>query len=466
MSRPGKIQPLQRSSPNRDPDRGGDRPRAIVLHTSAGTFEGAARWFGSAESGVSAHYLVGLDGRVAQFADETETARHAGRVLDPTARIAADADANGVNRFTVGIEFEDGGDPLAVSRPASQYETGALLIAEVAARWDIPLDRDHVVGHREIFAAKACPGNLDVDRLVARARELPVDVAGPVKPDPAAINPVFVVGVPRSGTTWVQRMLAMHPEAWALLETYMFSRQVGLGALLRSLPQPTPEQGIDLPPPGLGRIFSRDELVAELRAIAERWLARGSDGSRFVVEKTPWHLSDLELIAEVLTEARFVHVIRDGRDVAVSVAAARSTWSRFAQTSGAQTVREIAGLWSDAMLERERWQLSIGERLLEVRYEEVRADPAEACRHLFAHCRMPHDERLVTEAVRATELDRSVRPPREDRAVRSGLIGQWRDRFGVRDGWSFERRAGEALRATGYEPDARWWRHCRVRSRL
>ena len=172
MPHPGKIQPLRRSSPNRDPDRGGDRPRAIVVHTSDGSFEGTAAWFESERSGVSAHYLVGLDGRLAQFVDETEVARHAGRVLDPTAAIAADAEADGVNRFTIGIEFEDGGDPLAVNRPASQYETGALLIAELAERWEIPLDRDHVVGHRELFAAKACPGNLDVDRLLARAREL------------------------------------------------------------------------------------------------------------------------------------------------------------------------------------------------------------------------------------------------------------------------------------------------------
>ena len=261
-------------------------------------------------------------------------------------------------------------------------------------------------------------------------------------------------------------MLATHPEAWGLLETYMFSRQVGLGALLRSVPPPTPGQSGDLSPPGLGRIFTRDELVAELQAIAERWLARGSDGSRFVIEKSPWHLSDLDLIAEVLTEARFVHVIRDGRDVAVSLAAARGTWSRFARTSGSESAQEIAGLWSEAMLERERWHVLLGERLLEVRYEEVRADPAGACTQLFAHCGMPHDERLVAEAVHATELDRSVRPPREDRAARGGLIGQWRDRFGVRDAWSFERRAGAALRATGYEPDRRWWRHCRLRSRL
>src|SRR4051794_12272677 len=107
-------------------------------------------------------------------------------------------------------------------------------------------------------------------------------------------------------------MLAMHPEAWGLLETYMFSRRAGLGALLDSAPPSEGSAEFDLPPPGLGRIFDRGELVAELRAIALRWLAQGSDGSRFVVEKSPWHLPDLDVIAEILPEARFVHVMRDG----------------------------------------------------------------------------------------------------------------------------------------------------------
>ena len=132
-----------------------------------------------------------------------------------------------------------------------------------------------------------------------------------------SLQPVFVVGVPRSGTTWVQRMLASHPEAWPLLETYMFSRQVGLGALLRSMPAAEPQSDpLDLPPPGLGRIFAREELVAELREIAGRWLRRALRRGLAVRDREePWHLSELDLIAEVLPNARFVNVVRDGRDV-------------------------------------------------------------------------------------------------------------------------------------------------------
>lgn len=159
------IEPL--ATPNFEPGREGHDPRAIVVHTTAGTYDGTVGWFATSESGVSAHYLVGLDGRVGQFVGEGDTALHAGRVRNPTAGFLEDASPN---LYTVGIEFEDGGDAQGVARPDDQYAAGASLIAAIAGRWEIPLDREHVVGHSEIFADKSCPGNLDVERLIRLAR--------------------------------------------------------------------------------------------------------------------------------------------------------------------------------------------------------------------------------------------------------------------------------------------------------
>ena len=157
-------------TPNFEHGRAGARPEAIVLHTTAGDFESALSWFADARSRVSAHYVVGLDGRVARIVDEADTARHAGRVLRPTTPLAARWPDP--NRATVGVEFEDGGDPHGVGRPPEQYAAGSLLLAGIAARWGIPLDRTHVIGHRELFAAKECPGNLDIGRLIEGAGEL------------------------------------------------------------------------------------------------------------------------------------------------------------------------------------------------------------------------------------------------------------------------------------------------------
>jgi len=75
------------------------------------------------------------------------------------------------------------------------------------------------------------------------------------------------------------------------------------------------------------------------------------------------------------------------------------------------------------MRRREVARTLLGEALLEVRYEDVRSDPAQACRRLFAHCGMPHDEELVSRAVEATEFGHEDRPRGEDQPLRAGQVG-------------------------------------------
>ena len=160
------AQPVERlRTPHLVPGRRGRAPRGIVVHTTVGSFDSAAAWFEDPASGVSAHYLVGLDGRVAQFVDEHDAARHT-LAVRPTSPLY---DGNDPNLYTVGIEFEDGGDPDGAARPGAQYASGAALIRAIAARWSIPLDGAHVVGHRELDSSQSCPGNLDLERLLADA---------------------------------------------------------------------------------------------------------------------------------------------------------------------------------------------------------------------------------------------------------------------------------------------------------
>ena len=168
-------------SPNYRRGRGGDRPRAVVIHLMAGSLAGTDAWFRNRKSRVSAHYGIGRGGAVHQYVRERDTAWHAGRVHKPT---WAGLRRGSPNRYTVGIEHEG---HLADDWPEPMLRASAALIAAVCGRWGIPIDRDHVVGHREIYARKACPGDrVDLDRLVALAR----DAAGQ-SPLVARTDPAF-----------------------------------------------------------------------------------------------------------------------------------------------------------------------------------------------------------------------------------------------------------------------------------
>src|SRR4051794_15307096 len=167
--------PVERlHTPHVVPGRRGRAPRAIVVHTTVGSFASAAGWFADPSSGVSAHYLVALDGRIAQFVDEHDAARHT-RAVRPATSLH---DGDDPNLYTIGIEFEDGGAPEAAARTAPQYAAGGALVRGIAGRWSIPLDRDHLIGHRELDASQSCPGNLDLNRLLAAALDERRSAAG------------------------------------------------------------------------------------------------------------------------------------------------------------------------------------------------------------------------------------------------------------------------------------------------
>lgn len=154
-------------SPNKRTGRSGYRPEAIVIHIMEGSLAGTDSWFKSTQSKVSAHYGIGQNGEIHQYVAEGDTAFHAGRTFNCTwkgRRPGVNPNSN-----TIGIEHEGHGDTVW---SAKMYQASAQLLADIANRWSIPLDRDHVVGHCEIYGHKTCPGSkVDLDHLIDLARQ-------------------------------------------------------------------------------------------------------------------------------------------------------------------------------------------------------------------------------------------------------------------------------------------------------
>ena len=136
------------------------RPGAIdriVLHTSTTTFAATVATFQGGGRLVSAHYVV----------DE---------YVDQIAQCVRDEDTSWgcgnwpMNQRCLNIEHVDNGDWNG-TRPDQLYERSARLVALLCRIHPIPLDRASIRRHNEIIAT-ACPDALDVDRIVARAKEI------------------------------------------------------------------------------------------------------------------------------------------------------------------------------------------------------------------------------------------------------------------------------------------------------
>jgi len=158
---------------------GGFRPAAIVIHISEGTLASADAWFNNDAAVVSAHYCVGRSGEVHQYVGEEDTAYHAGSPVNPTWRLLR-PHVN-PNFYTVGIEHEGRAQD---EWPDVQYSTSAELVGEIARRWSIPLDADHIVLHREIRGNKTCPGFVfSREKLLSL-----IPLAGPPEPGKTVIT--------------------------------------------------------------------------------------------------------------------------------------------------------------------------------------------------------------------------------------------------------------------------------------
>ncbi|MFJ4337946.1 N-acetylmuramoyl-L-alanine amidase [Streptomyces sp. NPDC088915] len=130
----------------------------VVIHVVQGSYATALRVFKNPGHGAAAHYVVRKDGHVAQMIRELDVAFHAGN--------------RDMNERSIGIEHEG-----FVDRPedftAAMYEGSARLTADICARYGIPVDREHVIGHVEVEGTDHTdPGpHWDWDRYLRLVRE-------------------------------------------------------------------------------------------------------------------------------------------------------------------------------------------------------------------------------------------------------------------------------------------------------
>jgi hypothetical protein len=240
---------------------------------------------------------------------------------------------------------------------------------------------------------------------------------------------IFNVGSRRSGTYWLQRIVCAHPAvAEVPSETYVFSH--GIAPLMERFHHGD-RNWIDV-----GQIYAdRERLIGAIRILCDTVFGEFvTEGQPYASERTPWHVFHLPLIAEVYPDARFIHIIRDGRDVARSI---------VAQPWPPTTVKEAAEEWRSSVAAGRAAAPELGERLAEVHYEELLADPRAGIERLYAHLGLEGgiDEALAVAGEKVNDWH-------NDERVGSGT---WREAWGRRDRRDFEHEAGELVRELGYD---------------
>ncbi|MGH2759615.1 MAG: sulfotransferase [Actinomycetota bacterium] len=244
---------------------------------------------------------------------------------------------------------------------------------------------------------------------------------------------IFVVGARRSGTNWLQRIVGAHPAVASIpSETYLFSH--GFPPLVERFHHSALGSG------QTGFVYmDRDAMLDGLRDFADsvfEGMRAGLDpGAERIVERTPDHVRHLALMGEVYPDGRFLHIVRDGRDVARSL---RS------QPWGPSSIAEAAEEWRSA-IEAARSAAPQLEHYLEVRYEDLLADPRSGIRTVLDWLGLASDDETVSQTLIEARVRFNVDP--QAPAV---VEGKWRNEFSAQDVSEFDRIGGAVLTALGY----------------
>jgi hypothetical protein len=292
--------------------------------------------------------------------------------------------------------------------------------------------------------------------------------SSPKKKKPKRAPAPFIVGVSRSGTTLLRLMLDAHPQLTIPPETQFFSdvaQACRAGA--------TPEQLIEL----LTAQRRWGDFRLDSGELLQRLRGKEEPGPRFVMrnfyelyaekqgkprwgDKTPGYAERIKRINQVLPESRFVHLIRDGRDAALS---------RSNRAGKDDPIEVTARRWKKRItIARE--QGAEVDHYMEMRYEDLVSDPEANVRRVCEFIELDFDSAMLRHhehaSERMAEMNRDLAAEgtkeertAEDRArshekavepVSTENVGRWRTEMSEADRTAFEAEAGDLLDELGY----------------
>jgi hypothetical protein len=279
------------------------------------------------------------------------------------------------------------------------------------------------------------------------------------------MNPyVFFVGCPRSGTTLIQRIGNAHPLLAVINEqewiAKWWQRRIGIAPdgtvtpeLVETLFSHKRFPRLGLEPERVAQLVRGGERKHYTAFVTELFDLHGqAEGKPLVGEKSPSYVKHLATMHELFPRARFVHLIRDGRDVALSALA----WKKSERSLGRYPTWPdhpvtTAAVWWDwhVRLGREVGTSLGGDLYYELRYESLVVDAEEECRNLCTFLDVPYDEAMLRFHEGRTRRKPGLGAKAAWLPVTPGLRS-WQEQMPEEDVARFEAACGPLLDELGY----------------
>lgn len=249
--------------------------------------------------------------------------------------------------------------------------------------------------------------------------------------------PIFIVGAPRSGTTLLRRLLNQHSMLCVPEETHFFTRlskpfvqlwerDHNKKAIQLLNEQPIVQDWqVNVAAREIGDLDGEAAYAYALKLIMSKKAI--SEQKIYWAEKTPAYVFFIQSLRRLFPDARFIHLYRDGRDVAISLAPL--SWGPNNAYSCARYWRSAIEAWRDS-------RKMLGDDAFELSYESLCQEPDEYLEEILKFIGLPYESVIL-----------------ENTAIKKNNWGKWRNKFfmSADELSAFEVAAGETLNLLHYE---------------
>jgi hypothetical protein len=248
----------------------------------------------------------------------------------------------------------------------------------------------------------------------------------------------FVCGAPKSGTTWLQRLLDAHPAVVCSGEGHFIERLAApmfqVGKQYNAHLQLVAERVYEGHP--YYNALEEHDLAPLVRSFIITLMARRhKPGAVVIGDKTPRYTEFLNQLRTLFPDSCFLHMVRDPRDVAVSLLhhGLRAGYAD-ALTRGSRVQAEItanaAQAWLKAQVLFGRFAEANPEQCLELRYEDLSVSPDDVLARTFRFLGVSDAPDIVDAAKESASFEKWAgrKPGDEDKTsfFRKGLVGDWK----------------------------------------
>ncbi|GAB4500235.1 MAG: hypothetical protein OHK003_19530 [Anaerolineales bacterium] len=228
----------------------------------------------------------------------------------------------------------------------------------------------------------------------------------------------FVVGCARSGTSILGELIASHPDVKYIFEAHSTWEMGGLG--VNDSHRLTSE-------------YATDEVKSKIR----KWFQEQAGNEGLLVEKKPRNILRIPFVREIFPEAKIIHIIRDGRDVACSMipGCGGEEWNHLKPPTWRQYFDNYKGGIRCGYAWREIVEIGLSDLQntdhLQIRYEDLLANPISTAEKIFQYLGLNFHDNVAAFCERiSNDTNFSYHAKNQEQWYRQNhrnRVGRWRE---------------------------------------